>query len=202
MFFTLPETSHIAILSRRARRLRKETSDSRYYTLQERSDSKVKPKAFLIETFYRPIELMVKDSIILAFDVYISVVYGVFHLFFQAFPIIFADIYHFSLIELDAFFIRSSVGAVTALIILLVFTYKVTNPSRANGTFTPEIYLLSSMQFSWLLALALFLFGWAASVHWIIPITSEAFFLIASESLFQANFSYFAEGYPNHVTSA
>lgn len=31
---------------------------------------------------------------------------------------------------------------------------------------------------------------------------SEAFFLTAMESLFEATFSYFAEGYPKHVASA
>lgn len=202
LFFTLPETSHTAILSRRAKRIRKQTGDNRYYTIQEKLDSQMKPREFLLDTLYRPVYMIFSDPVILAFDVYISVVYGVFYLFFEAFPIVFVDIYHFNLIQLGVSYIGFSVGAGMALVALLYFTYKVINPSRDNGTFFPELYLLPSMYFSWFLPFSLFLFGWAASVHWIVPMISEAFFLTAMESLFEATFSYFAEGYPNHVASA
>ncbi|KAK5780923.1 hypothetical protein RI543_002050 [Arxiozyma heterogenica] len=202
LLFTLPETSHTAILSRRARRIRKQTCDSRYYTIQEKIDSKMKISEFLIDTLYRPICMIVQDPIVLAFDLYLSVVYGVFNLFFEAFPIVFIDVYHFSLIELGLSYMGYSVGAATAFITVVTFTYKVVNSSRKNGTFTPEIYLLPPMYFSWFLPLALFLFGWGSAAHWIIPIISEAFFLTATESLFQATFSYFAESYPNHIASS
>lgn len=202
LVFTFPETSHTAILSRRARRIRKQTGDSRYYTIQEKIDSKMKVSEFLIETLYRPICMIVQDPIVLAFDIYISVVYGVFNLFFEAFPIVFVDVYHFSLIELGLSYMGYSVGAVVAFVTVVTFTYKVVNPSRQNGTFTPEVYLLPPMYFSWFLPLALFLFGWGSAVHWILPIISEAFFLAATESLFQATYSYFAESYPNHVASS
>lgn len=202
LLFTLPEISHTAILSRRARRMRKQTGASRYYTIQEKIDSKMKISEFLIDTLYRPICMIVQDPIVLAFDLYLSVVYGVFNLFFEAFPIVFVDVYHFSLIELGLSYMGYSVGAATAFITVVTFTYKVVNPSRKNGTFTPEIYLLPPMYFSWFLPLALFLFGWGSAAHWIIPIISEAFFLTATESLFQATFSYFAESYPNHIASS
>lgn len=202
LLFTLPETSHTAILSRRARRMRKQTGASRYYTIQEKIDSKMKISEFLIDTLYRPICMIVQDPIVLAFDLYLSVVYGVFNLFFEAFPIVFVGVYHFLLIELGLSYMGYSVGAATAFITVVTFTYKVVNPSRKNGTFTPEIYLLPPMYFSWFLPLALFLFGWGSAAHRIIPIISEAFFLTATESLFQATFSYFAESYPNHIASS
>lgn len=201
LIFSLPETSHTAILARKARRLRQQTGDNRYYTIQERKDAKVTLKDFLMATCYRPVKMIVQDPIILAFDVYISFVYGVLNLFFEAFPIVFTEIYDFTLIELGCSYLGFSVGAITALAILLICTYKVTNPSRENGTFKPEIFLIPCMYSSWLLPLSLFLFGWGASLHWIVPMISEALFLIACENLFQAMFSYFAEAYPKYVAS-
>lgn len=202
LLFTLPETSHNAILSRRARRIKKQTGDFRYYTSQEKIDSRKNIGEFLIDTLYRPICMIVQDPILLAFNLYLSVVYGVFNLFFEAFPIVFVEIYLFSLIELGTSYMGYSVGAVVAFTTILVFTYKVVTPSRQNGTFTPEIYLLPPMYFSWFLPLSLFLFGWGSACHWMIPIVAEAFFLAATECLFQATFAYFAESYPNHVASS
>lgn len=202
LILLFPETSHANILARRARRLRKQTGDDRYYTEQERLDSLVTPKQFLIATFYRPFKMIIQEPIILVFDIYIAVTYGILYLFFEAFPIVFAGIYNFTLIELGTAYMGFCVGSVFAYIILLLFTFKVVNPRRDNGTFTAEVYLLILMGVGWFMPLSLFLFGWTASVHWILAMISEAFFMIACFNLFQAIFSYFAEGYPKYVASA
>ncbi|CAL9729934.1 fluconazole resistance protein 1 [Monosporozyma unispora] len=202
LIILFPETSHATILARRARRLRKQTGDERYYTEQERVDSLVTTKQFLIATFYRPFKMIAQEPIILVFDIYISVTYGILYLFFEAFPLVFIGIYKFTLIEVGLSYMGFCVGCAFGLAILLLFTFKVVNPRRDNGTFTPEVYLILLMLVGWLMPLALFLFGWGASVHWILPIISEAFFIIACFNLFQATFSYFAEGYPDYVASA
>lgn len=204
LFFLIilfPETSHATILARRARRLRKQTGDNRYYTEQERLDSLVTTKQFLIATFYRPFKIIIQEPVILVFDIYLSVTYGILYLFFEAFPIVFTGIYNFTLIELGISYMGFCVGSVFAYIILLLFTFKLVNPRRDNGTFTPEVYLIILMSVGWLMPLSLFLFGWTASVHWILAMISEAFFMIACFNLFQAIFSYFAEGYPKYVAS-
>lgn len=146
--------------------------------------------------------MIVKEPIILTFDLYTSVTYGLLYLFFESFPIVFLGTYHFILLELGLAYMGFCVGAACAFAALLLFTYKVVNPRRDNGTFTPEISLILVLYVEWFMPLVLFLFGWAASVHSILLIIFEASFIIARFDLFQATFSYFAEGYPKYVASA
>lgn len=199
--FFLKETSHSNILSRRAKRLRYQTVDTRYYTSQEVLDSKMEPKDFMIKTFYRPIKMIIQEPIILAFDFYISLVYGAFYLFFEAFPLVFIGIYNFTLIELGLSYFGFCIGCVFAYCVLLVFIQKVIKPSFANNTFTPEIFLRLAMPTAWLLPAALFLFGWAASTHWIVPIISEVIFILSTFNLFQTTYAYLSSSYPKYIAS-
>lgn len=199
--FFFPETSHANILARRAARLRKQTGDNRFYTAQERIDAEIKLKEFIVKTLYRPVKIIIQEPIVLAFDIYISLCYGAFYLFFEAFPIVFIGIYHFTLVELGLAYMGFAVGCVFAYSGLLFFLMKVIIPKFKNNTFTPEAFLILAMCASWCLPLSLFLFGWAAGTHWIVPIVAEFFFVLAVFNLFQATFAYLSISYPKYVAS-
>ena len=203
VFFILffPETSGASVLSRRASRIRKVTGDDRYYTEQERKDQSTKLSEFLVRTFYRPFEIIVKEPIVLAFDLYISVIYGALYLFFESFPLVFIGIYHFTLMESSLAFLGFVVGCAFAYPLLILFLHKVIYPAHDNNTFVPEKFLILAMSVAWMLPLSQFLFGWAASTHWIVPIIAEIFFIIAVWHLFQVTFSYLAFSFPDHVAS-
>lgn len=201
LIFFYPETSHENILSRRARRLREQTGDNRYYTKQERIDSEMTTKNFIITTCYRPLKLIVNEPIVLAFDLYISLAYGAFYLFFEAFPFVFNGIYHFTLIETGLSYMGFMVGAFISFPILFIFLHTIVNPRVKNNTFTPETYLILAQWVGWCLPFSLFLFGWGAGTHWITPIIAEVFFLICVWNLFQVTYSYLALCYPKYVAS-
>lgn len=199
--FFFPETSHSNILSRRASRLRKQTGDNRYYTTQEKIDASIQPKDFIIKTLFRPILMMIQEPIVLAFNLYVSLLYGTFYLFFEAFPIVFVGIYHFTLIEMGLAYMGFLVGCFFAYFGLLIFLVKIIFPKYKNNTFTPEAFLILTISSGWLLPLALFLFGWAAGTHWIVPIIAEFFFVIAAFHIFQSAFAYLSSSYPKYVAS-
>ncbi|SCU88402.1 LADA_0E09934g1_1 [Lachancea dasiensis] len=196
-----PETQHNNILHRRAVRIRKETGDSRYYTKQERIDAQVHIKDFAIDTLYRPFAIIAQEPIVLAFDIYIALCYGAFYLFFEAFPIVFVGIYNFTLVEVGLAYLGFCVGCVIAYIVLLIFLAKVIGPKFQNNTFTPEAFLLLAMGVCWSLPLSLFLFGWAAGTHWIVPMIAQIFFVLCVFNLFQATFAYLAICYPRYLAS-
>lgn len=200
--FFFPETQHHNILYRRALKLRKETGDERYYTEQDRLDRQIDAKTFLVNnTLYRPFKMIIKEPALLAFDLYISVLYGCFYLFFEAFPIVFVGIYQFTLVEMGLAYMGFCVGCFLAYGLFGVLNKKIIVPRFRNGTLTPEVFLTMAMCVSWSLPLSLFLFGWTAQVHWILPIISEIFFVIAAFNIFQATFAYLATCYPKHVAS-
>ncbi|SCU85356.1 LAMI_0C10968g1_1 [Lachancea mirantina] len=201
LIFFFPETQQENILHRRACRLRKATGDARYYTKQERADSLVTFKDLLLDALYRPFKIMASEPAVLAFDIYIALCYGTFYLFFEAFPLVFVGIYHFTLVEMGLAYMGFCVGCALSYIALLIFLAKVTTPRQKNNTFTPEAFLLLAMYLCWALPLSLFLFGWAAGVHWILPIIAEVFFVLNVFNLFQSSFAYLADSYPRYLAS-
>ncbi|CCH61306.1 hypothetical protein TBLA_0E02520 [Henningerozyma blattae CBS 6284] len=201
LIFFFPETHHGNILHRRAQRLRKETGDDRYYTLQIREEANLTLGPFLKKCLLKPFKLIIQEPIILSFDLYLAVCYGIFYLFFEAFPLVFVGIYNFTLIELGLSYLGFCVGCVFAYPIFLTFFNKFITPKFANNTFTPEHFMVLSKYICWFLPLALFFFGWTAKVHWILPIISEMFFVIGVFNLFQTLFSYLALCYTEHLSS-
>ncbi|CCF58161.1 hypothetical protein KAFR_0D05140 [Kazachstania africana CBS 2517] len=201
MIFLFPETSPDNILYRRAKRLRKQTGDNRYYTKQERIDSQIKISDFLVRTLYKPFKIIVQEPIVLVFNIYLSLAYGAFYLFFEAFPLVFNGIYNFSPIETGLSYMGFAVGSLICFPLLYLFLTKVLNPRIENNTATPETFLILAMWVGWALPASLFIFGWGAGVHWMLPIASEVLFQLCVWSLFQVTFTYLGSCYPRHMAS-
>lgn len=199
LFF--PETNEDSILHRRAVRMRKLTGDDRYYTAKAKSEDQLTLKEIAAIALYRPFKIIIKEPIVLALDFYIALCYGTFYLFFEAFPIVFVGVYNFSLIEVGLAYMGFCVGCVFAYGFCLIFLSKVVAKKAARNEFTPEVFMILAMWVCFFLPLSLFLFGWAASVHWILPIIAECFFVIAVFNLFQATFAYLAVSYPKYLAS-
>lgn len=199
--FLFSETLPKNILHRRAQRVRRETGDNRYYTIGEREEENQKTGELIKELLYRPFALIFSEPGILAFDLYIGLVYAAFYLFFEAYPIVFIEYYHFTLIEFGLAFIGFIVGSVFAYGVLVLFLRKIVFPRFANQTFVPEDFLILAMWVCFLFPAALFLFAWTAQVHWILPIIWELFFVVAAFNIFQSAFAYLSSNYPRYLAS-
>lgn len=201
LVFFFSETSVDNILYRRCMRIRKATGDNRYYTAKAKEESKLSVKEIAVIALWRPFEIIVKEPIVVALDAYIALGYGTFYLFFEAFPIVFVRVHHFTVVQLGLAYLGFAVGSFIAFTVSLSFFTLYLPPIVKKGKFTPETLLKLSMWVCWCGPLALFLFGWAASVHWILPIVAELFFVLFLFNLFQAVFAYLATSYPKYVAS-
>jgi multidrug resistance protein len=83
--FTVPETYAPILLTRRAKKMRKETGDSKYVTEQELDTRPFgqRLRIFLI----RPLQLLFLEPIVLFLSLYMSILYGLLYMFFIAYPI-------------------------------------------------------------------------------------------------------------------
>jgi MFS family permease len=83
--FTVPETYAPALLTRRAKKMRKETGDNKYVTEAELDTRPFgqRLRIFLI----RPLQLLFLEPIVLFISIYMSVLYGLLYMFFIAYPI-------------------------------------------------------------------------------------------------------------------
>jgi MFS family permease len=83
----LPETYAPVLLRRRAAKLRKETGDKNIVALAELEEKGLRHVITIVLT--RPIRMFLFEAIVLFSCLYSAFTFGIFYLFFEAYPIIF-----------------------------------------------------------------------------------------------------------------
>ena len=87
----MPESYEPIILKKRARKLRKETGNNNIVAPAELEKHSI--KRTITVTLTRPIRMMIHESIVLFSCLYLCLVYAVFFLYFQVYPVIFRGIF-------------------------------------------------------------------------------------------------------------
>ncbi|KAJ4320454.1 hypothetical protein N0V84_005845 [Fusarium piperis] len=90
----LPETYGPILLSRRARKIRKQDPASRAIAPRDLESTDLRQLLTVVLT--RPLRMIISEPIVTTTCAYLSLVYTIFYMSFQAFPIIFQDVYGLS----------------------------------------------------------------------------------------------------------
>ena len=202
IFFLLPETSAANILYRRAKRLRKATGDDRLKSQSEIDAAHHKMKDDLI-MLSRAFTLTFREPIVLSLDLYTALLYGILFIWFESFPMVFGDIYHFSISMQGLAFIGIFIGGVLTVPLFLLWIRHGIVPYFTKPTFKPEMMLPPTFFGSAALPICLFWYGWSAreSVHWIVPIIGSSFFTVSIVTLFNPVLNYLGITYPTYAAS-
>jgi hypothetical protein len=191
-----PETSADTIL-RRAARLRKLTENPNLKSRSEIAQSPVAPRKVVTDALIRPFQIAAFDPAVLFVHVYTSLVYLTCYSFFEAFPLVYIDIYGFNEGQLGLTFLAIVVGAVLGYAGYFAHLLLVINPSiMKNGLAPQEERLVPAIYASFLFPMGLFVFGWSArrKVHWIISIIGlgldAAGFNVSAPNLSQRKYKY------------
>ncbi|GFZ44596.1 hypothetical protein JCM24511_02320 [Saitozyma sp. JCM 24511] len=200
MVFMMPETSGAAILYRRACRLEKRFPGHVFTTAAMIEMRREGIQAILVEALWRPFEL-IPEPTLLVYNVYLVLVYGMFYLFFEAFPVVFGEIRGFSPGQSGLAFLGVAVMATLMLLCYCVWLYRVMNPvieSNAGINPLPELRLALTPYAAAAISVALFGFGWtgqSASIHWIAPVIFSGLFACGGIASFQTIFAYLGDVY-------
>ncbi|KAK7534982.1 membrane transporter [Phyllosticta citribraziliensis] len=202
----MPETYAPIILKQRAARLRKETGDPSIVAPIEVENKGWKYVVVVVLT--RPIRMMLFEWLVLFCCVYLSFVYAVFYLLFQAFPIIYKDGYGFNAGEEGLAFLPIGVGVVFASIMYLAWDAYL-GKAAAQGkswTHTEEARRLplACMAGPFLVG-SLFWIGWSArpgEVHWIVPVLGGIPYGIGYLLIFMSILNYLVDAYETFSASA
>ncbi|KAI4624825.1 uncharacterized protein J4E87_005306 [Alternaria ethzedia] len=116
-FFFLPETQPTTILLHRSARLRTLTGNPNIHTQTEIDRKGTKFSAELLDTLIKPLEICVKDPALFFINVYSALTYGIYYSFFEVFPLVYLEIYGFSVGEMTIVFLVIIVGCVAAMTI-------------------------------------------------------------------------------------
>ncbi|KDQ57708.1 hypothetical protein JAAARDRAFT_130834 [Jaapia argillacea MUCL 33604] len=205
LIFTLPETSASHILVKRARRLRKLTGNPNLRSAGEIEQAHMTAKEVAMMTLIRPFVLSVMEPVVFFLNLYIALVYGLLYLWFEAFPLVFVDIYGFNLGEQGLAFMGIFVGVLLSYFLFCLYCYFVLEKQFEDGGnyIVPEKRLPIACAGAFMIPICLFWFGWTsqASIHWIVPIIGSGFFGLGTFWLFQAVLNYLGDAYPRYAAS-
>lgn len=164
-FFLLPETSSSTILYRRAKRLRELTGNHRFLSQVEIDQAKMKLsfKGIVYNAIIKPAQINALDPAVLFSTIYTSLVYGIFYSFFESFPLVFQDIYHFEFPVSGLPFLGVFPGCLAAASLCIGYWhFSVVRPFRTKGFEAfgmPENRLVPALYACFWLPIGLFLFG-------------------------------------------
>ena len=117
ILLTSPETYAPVILATRARRLRKENNNPNIFAPLELEHRDLKQMVTVV--LARPVRMFFTEAIVLCSCLYLSFVYAIFYMYFQAYPTTFSGIYHFNSGEVGLTFLPIGIGALFACALYL-----------------------------------------------------------------------------------
>lgn len=136
MIVSLPETSSDNILLRRARRLRAVAAAARagsapgpgrsdliFQSASEVKQEKMSPGQIAVDALIKPWQINVLDPAVLFTTIYTALIYGIYYSFFEAFPLVYGDVYGFDLGEIGLAFLSVLVGLVVAVALYCSYFY-------------------------------------------------------------------------------
>ncbi|GAA5962776.1 hypothetical protein JCM3765_001513 [Sporobolomyces pararoseus] len=208
IFMTLfqAETYGPNILYKRARRLRKLTGNNLIMTKEE-LDAQNSPgvAAAGAKTVVRAFQLFAEPAVLFA-NVYIGLVYAIFYLWFEAFPIVFAEKRRFNLLQSTLPFLAFYVTGVLTFIVYILYNkmYYIPKLKETNMKLAPERRLELALYGSIFIPCSLLIFGWSGQydyVHWIVPTIGAALYFPGIYFCFQCILLYLGQSYPEVAAS-
>ncbi|PBK69021.1 MFS general substrate transporter [Armillaria solidipes] len=207
LLLLLPETYEPTILLKRAQRLRKLTGNQELRSQSEKDKEGESLGAVMQEALIRPF-ILAKEPVLMFANVYLGFVYAIFYLWFEAFPLVFTDIYHFNLGVSGLPFLGFVVsGAITYTVYVFYLKYHIAprfaKAAAAGVDIGPEIRLEIGLMASIFIPTSVLIFGFTSkeSVHWIVPIIGAALYLPGIYLTFQSILTYVTSAYPTYAAS-
>lgn len=163
------------------------------------------PKDVAMMTLVKPITLNFLEPMVFLLNLYTALIYGLLYIWFESFPIVFTEIYSFSLSQEGLAYIGILVGAFIVLPPFFWYLHRYVEPqSNAAGELKPEKRLPAAFVGAFCIPICLFWFDWSAGrTHWIMPIVGSAWFSIGAFLLFTSVLvlNYLPDAYPDSAAS-
>lgn len=161
----------------------------------------------ILVSFSRPIKMLFTEPIVIFSTMYISLIFAILFLFFQAYPFIFRGVYGMSPSTAGLALIPIGVGCIFAMPIFLWWDNKLYGAKRRGEPWAhKEEYqrLPLACGAGPVLAASMFWLAWTcrADIHWIVPMLAGLPFGAAYLLIFIAFFNYLTDAYKIYSASA
>ncbi|TKA78244.1 hypothetical protein B0A55_04789 [Friedmanniomyces simplex] len=202
--FFYPETSTDNILRRRAQRLRKRTGHKNIKSKSEVAQTSMTVSEVVRDALIKPMEIFIKDPAVTFTNVYTALTYGIYYSFFEAFPLVYQDIYGFSTGLTGMTFVTIGIACILGVTTFLLYQIHYLIPDiKRNGLRQPEHRLVPALFGVVMLPAGYFLFGWTAraSVPWVVSLIGCTILVYGNFLIFQCVFIYLPLSYPKYAAS-
>ncbi|KAJ5106563.1 efflux pump antibiotic resistance protein [Penicillium angulare] len=205
-FTAFQETHEPLILHRRAERIRRETGDSRYYTIHEHINANRSTVRVLAKALSRPIQLLAFHPVVQISSLISAFYYGILFIVLSTFSDLWTQGYHESIEISGLHYIAVALGQVVGSQLCGQMMDKLYQrlKARANGEPAPELRMPSVFPGCLFGSLGLFLYGWAAHyrLHWAVVDVGVFITMLGLQMTGLPLQAYVMEAYPEHTSSA
>ncbi|KAG5949816.1 hypothetical protein E4U53_005744 [Claviceps sorghi] len=201
----LPETFGPVLLVRRAQKMRKKQPGLRVIAPRELEDTSINQLLSVVIT--RPVRMFVSELIVSTTCAYLALVFAIFYISFQAYPIIFRDFYGISPGNTGLTYLPVGVGCVLALCVFWLWDDYLERAQRRGAPWAKheESYRLPLAVLGGpLFVIAVFWLGFSSkeSIPFFVPMLSGVPFGMGHVLLFVSLTNYLTDSYEIFAASA
>lgn len=199
--FVVRETSTRKLLQLKAKRLRLSTKN---WALHARSEETPIYVGDVVQRYLtKPIRIILIEPILMVITAYLTLVYGILYLAFQAFPKAFQE-RGWSVKESELPFIAVLLGVISAFLTSSFYTLTVFKRRvyGNDGVAVPEWRLPPMILGAVILPPSLLWFGWSGGVHWICQVIASYLVGYGLLLIFITGVIYIVDVYQSHANSA
>lgn len=201
--FIVPESSHSKILQNRAKNLRFETKN---WAIHSKADENQVDFRSILRTYgLRPFIMLVKEPILLLVTLYLSLIYGILYLFFEAYPISFQEERGWNQGVGALPFLGILIGVILgSLTITWITKTRFARKFKKHGRVIPEERLPPMILGAFILPIGLFWFAWTSNsnITWVPQVISGVFIGWGILMIFLQGLNYIIDVYMWYANSA
>ncbi|KAL2847841.1 MFS general substrate transporter [Aspergillus pseudoustus] len=206
MFLSMPETSSDTILRRRAQRLRVRTGRTDLKSESEVRQAQMNPRQITFNALIKPWEINALDPAVFFSTFYTALTYGIYYSFFEAFPLVYGDMYGFNIGEQGLAFLAVLSGLCVAVVLLCSYFYFIAPKQLGKydpDSIPPEARIWPGLFATWLIPIGLYIFAWTADpdIHWVVSLLGIAISMCGVFIITQCMFIYLPFTYPRFAGS-
>ncbi|KAJ3477006.1 hypothetical protein NLI96_g10762 [Meripilus lineatus] len=195
----MKETRSDVLLTRIAKKMRKETGDHRYRARVE--DERASLKTLIYISCTRPLYLMITEPVVASFSVWVGFAWGILYVLIESIAIVFRSLHNFSTGEVGTVFITFLIGSILGYLTTL---YQEVLYKKNVATRGPEARLYASMFAAVLFPAGMLIYAWCTlpGIHWISLTIGITLFMWSAFLIYLAVFAYLADCYGPFASSA
>lgn len=195
------ETSTRKLLQLKARRLRFQTKN---WALHAKSEETPVDFRDIVQRYLtKPVRIIMIEPILIVITAYLTLVYGILYLAFQAFPRAYQE-RGWSVKESQLPFIAVLLGVISAFLTCAFYTltFMKRRVHANHGVFVPEWRLPPMILGAVILPPSLLWFAWSGGVHWICQVIASYMIGYGLLMVFISGVVYVVDVYQSHSNSA